>query len=119
MELSKLRSQKVAAFCGIGNPAGFRHTLSQCGVDVATMREFPDHCTYTPGVLQELEAWVSKAPAFEGITAVLCTRKDLVKIPRQEIAGKRLGALEIELEITRGREQIETELDKFRERLAN
>src|SRR4029079_11919366 len=45
MELSKLRVQKVAAFCGIGNPAGFRHTLSQCGVDVAAMREFPDHCT--------------------------------------------------------------------------
>ena len=39
---------RVAAFCGIGNPAGFRHTLAACGYTVADFREFPDHHAYTP-----------------------------------------------------------------------
>jgi tetraacyldisaccharide 4'-kinase len=108
-ELSKLRGQKVAAFCGIGNPAGFRHTLSQCGVDVATMREFSDHCPYTPGIVRELEAWLASTALGE-IRAVLCTRKDLVKIPREKLAGVPLLAVDVELEITRGREEFEQRL---------
>src|SRR5262249_1316013 len=39
--LTALAGQRVAAFCGIGNPAGFRHTLAGCGYDVAGLREFP------------------------------------------------------------------------------
>ncbi len=112
IELSHIHGQRVAAFCGIGNPAGFRHTLTQCGVEVAAMREFPDHCSYTPGVLQELEAWVSKVPARDEIAAVLCTRKDLVKILRQNLAGVPLLAVDVELEITRGRERFEQRLAK-------
>ena len=38
---------------------------------------------------------------------VVCTRKDLVKIPRKEIAGKELLAVDIQLEITAGREELE------------
>src|SRR5262249_25152626 len=41
--LHALRGRRVAAFCGIGNPRGFRHTLDQCGYSVTTWREFPDH----------------------------------------------------------------------------
>ncbi|MFN0018012.1 MAG: tetraacyldisaccharide 4'-kinase [Pirellulaceae bacterium] len=104
MELASLRSQKIAAFCGIGNPAGFRHTLSQCGVDLVALREFPDHCSYGPSVLRELEEWLSRRG---GIAAVLCTRKDLVKIPRKELAGVPLQAVDLELEITQGRERFQ------------
>jgi tetraacyldisaccharide 4'-kinase len=110
IELSELHGQRVAAFCGIGNPAGFRHTLSQCGVEVAAMREFPDHCSYTPGVLQELEAWISKISALKRITTVLCTRKDLVKIPREKLAGMPLLAVDVELEIMREREEFQRRL---------
>lgn len=102
--LASLRGQKVAAFCGIGNPAGFRHTLCQCGVDVVAMKEFPDHCTYGPAELRDLEAWVSRCGE---ITTVLCTRKDLVKIPHKELGGVPLRAVEVELEITRGKEGFE------------
>jgi tetraacyldisaccharide 4'-kinase len=104
MELSEIRGERVAAFCGIGNPAGFCHTLSSCGVDVAALREFPDHSAYAPSAMRDLEAWLSRAP---GITAVLCTRKDLVKIPRETLAGLPLWAVDMELEITRGSSELE------------
>ena len=41
------------------------------------------------------------------VECAVCTRKDLVKIPREKLAGKRLWALDIELEIVRGRERME------------
>ena len=109
MDLSEIRGRQVAAFCGIGNPVGFRHTLSQCGASVAAMRELPDHCSYDAPVMRELEAWLSRA---SGVTAVLCTRKDLVKIPRETLAGAPLLAVDVELEITRGREEFEERLRK-------
>jgi len=41
--IDELCKVKIAAFCGVGNPAGFRHTLESCGFDMAGFREFPDH----------------------------------------------------------------------------
>lgn len=103
LELSRVCGWKVAAFCGIGNPAGFRHTLVQCGVELISLRELPDHCSYDATVMGELEGWVSRQP---GISAVLCTHKDLVKIPREQLCGVPLWSVEVGLEITRGREDF-------------
>ena len=112
VELSEIHGQRIAAFCGIGNPAGFRHTLSQCGVEVAAMREFPDHCSYLATVMRELEAWLLNVYKNAGITAILCTRKDLVKIPREKLAGLPLLAVDVELEVTRGRAEFEDSLKR-------
>ena len=60
--------------------------------------------------MRELESWLTNAPARDEITAVLCTRKDLVKIPRETLAGVPLLAVDVELEITRGREGFELRL---------
>ena len=57
MPLETIRGQSVAAFCGIGNPAGFRHTLETCGCRVAGFREFPDHHRYTPKDVDLLAEW--------------------------------------------------------------
>ena len=45
--LDTLARHRVAAFCGIGNPAGFRHTLTATGCEPVAWREFPDHHAYT------------------------------------------------------------------------
>ena len=82
-------------------------TLMQCGVHVIAMREFPDHCSYTPAVMQDLEGWLLQLRKQANVTAVLCTRKDLVKIPRQTLGGIPLLAVNVELEITLGREAFE------------
>ena len=102
--LDLLRVQKIAAFCGIGNPAGFRHTLQSCGLEIAGFRELPDHFAYPPDELARLEAWIH---GQGGVRAAICTRKDLVKIPRDSLAGLPLWAVDIELAIVAGRERLE------------
>src|SRR5690606_14438222 len=44
--IETLRGRRIAAFCGIGAPHAFRHTLEQCGATVVEFREFPDHHPY-------------------------------------------------------------------------
>jgi tetraacyldisaccharide 4'-kinase len=105
--LDSLRGAAVAAFCGIGNPAGFRQTLAECGVVLQGLLELPDHCRYGPRELRTLQDWLGP---FTNIQAVVCTHKDLVKIPQESIAGKRLLALEIEVEVVRGLAEWEARL---------
>lgn len=102
--LDAWRGRRVAAFCGIGNPAGFRHTLASGGLEVADFRELPDHFAYPPRAIADLEAWLR---GQAGIAAAVCTRKDLVKLPREKLGGLPLLALEIDLAITSGKEQFE------------
>jgi len=104
--LDSLRGQRVAAFCGIGNPAGFRHTLETCGYQLAAFREFPDHHRYTPDDIDSLTRWTQElAPA-----AVLCTHKDLVKLSVTRLGEKPLWALAVGLEMLHGREALESRL---------
>ncbi len=45
--LEAVRDKEVLAFCGIGNPSGFRQTLANCGARIQAFREFPDHHRYS------------------------------------------------------------------------
>jgi tetraacyldisaccharide 4'-kinase len=103
MAIDELKRQSLAAFCGIGNPPGFRHTLNACGLDLAAFLELPDHCRYDEPELSRLRSWLQPLD----VTYAVCTRKDLVKIPHDELAGKRLIALDIQLEITAGKAELE------------
>ncbi len=104
--LSSLRGQPVAAFCGLGNPAGFRHTLNECGFNVAAWREFPDHFVYNEAASNELAAWT----AGSGATAAVCTHKDLVKLNVNELGKLPLRAAIVGLEFLRGQEVLEAKL---------
>lgn len=87
------RYRRIAAFCGIGNPNGFLRTLQGCRFRVDAFRTFPDHFSYDSKTLKELACWVSSMPAIE---AVVCTRKDWVKIRRSHLGAVPLRALSIE-----------------------
>ncbi len=104
--LDSLADQSVAAFCGIGNPAGFRHTLDTCGYRVADFREFPDHYAYTQGDVESLSAWADRLE----VTAILCTQKDLVKLAVDRLGRRPLWAVGIGLQIRSGREALEAKL---------
>jgi tetraacyldisaccharide 4'-kinase len=114
LPLSELRGERVAAFCGIGNPAGFRHTLESCGVVALDLLALPDHCAYGERELARVRSWL----AGQQVQYAICTRKDLVKIPHNELAGKRLVALNIELEIVRGQAELESLLVPLATRVA-
>jgi tetraacyldisaccharide 4'-kinase len=104
--IATLAGQRVAAFCGIGNPAGFRHTLTGCGLQLAALREFPDHHSYSRADVESLRDWAEEQEA----SAVICTHKDLVKVGLQSLGRKPLWALTIGLEITSGQAALEASL---------
>ena len=104
--LDSVRDQPVAAFCGIGNPAGFRNTLETCGCRVVGFREFPDHHGYSQVDVERLSAWAESLDA----AVVLCTGKDLVKLSTDRLGRCPLWAVNIELEFLTGQETLESRL---------
>jgi tetraacyldisaccharide 4'-kinase len=110
--LQQVAGQPVAAFCGIGNPAGFRHTLNALGCRVEAWREFPDHHNYTRADVDELSRLVAKA----GVSRVLCTRKDLVKLRVPTIGGVPLRAVGVELNFLHGEQEMKAAVAALVER---
>ncbi len=109
-----LAGSAVAAFCGIGNPAGFRHTLEASGYKVAAFREFPDHHCYNRRNLKSLADWAARLD----VAAVLCTHKDLVKLDVDQLGDRPLRAVSVGLEILAGQEKFEDRLRKLLPRQA-
>jgi tetraacyldisaccharide 4'-kinase len=107
--LGTLRGKPVAAFCGIGNPAAFRHTLAGLGYNVVAWREFPDHFAYAPSDAEELAGWAKSQSA----DAVVCTHKDLVKLARDKLGGVPLRAVSVGLEFLSGQQAIEAALENL------
>ena len=105
--IDSLKGQRIAAFCGIGNPAGFRHTLDELGAEVAGFREFPDHHAYQRGDIDDLSSWASDLRA----TAILCTHKDLVKVGVEQLGDCPLLALRIGLAVSHGAEALTQRLE--------
>jgi tetraacyldisaccharide 4'-kinase len=105
--VQQLAGQPIVAFCGIGNPDGFHHSLASCGYDIAAFRPFPDHHPFAAKDLAELEDWVA---GHQRVAAVLCTCKDLVKINVPRIADRPLWALSVDIQFLQGQEQLEARL---------
>lgn len=107
--LDRIAGKPVAAFCGIGNPAGFRHTLAALDCQVAAWREFPDHHNYSGDDVQSLSQWAQQAG---DVGAVVCTQKDLVKIGEKSLGERPLFALAISMDIVSGQDVLEAALEE-------
>ena len=107
LPLETLRGQRVAAFCGIGNPAGFRHSLESCGCQVVAWREFADHHAYSASDIKELTTWANS----HDVQMVVCTHKDLVKLSVEKLGDTQLFALAIGLKILSGEEHLVAKLE--------
>lgn len=101
-----IAGRRIAAFCGIGNPAAFRRTLESGGGEVVWWREFPDHHAYGGADQDEIAAG---AGANDG-ELVVSTRKDLVKLPVERIGDRPLWALAIEMQFLAGQAELERAL---------
>ncbi len=100
--VAALSGQPVAAFCGLGNPAGFRHSLAACGLEPVAFRAFPDHHPYRREDLAALADWGREHSA----EALVCTCKDLAKLRVDRIGDHPLWALRVALEILDGEDQL-------------
>ena len=101
-------SHRVAAFCGIGNPEGFRRTLETLGTNLVGFRSFRDHHPYTARDLAEIGEWARS----HGADLLLTTQKDSVKLRVESIGSKPLRALKIGLEILKGKDELEQKLGR-------
>ncbi|WP_206107843.1 tetraacyldisaccharide 4'-kinase [Paludisphaera rhizosphaerae] len=93
--LEGLEGRAVAAFCGIGNPEGFRRTLESLGCRVVKLRVFPDHHSYAAEDVEELSRWADGSAA----DLILTTQKDLVKLRLSDLGAAPLRALRIGLDL--------------------
>jgi tetraacyldisaccharide 4'-kinase len=98
--LDALAGKSVVAFCGIGNPEGFRRTLLPLCGELLEVRVFPDHHAYSATDVGSLERWARE----RGANLVLTTQKDLVKLRASVLGPSPLRALRIGLEIMAGGE---------------
>jgi tetraacyldisaccharide 4'-kinase len=104
--IASLADRPVAAFCGVGNPAGFRRTLENLRYRVIAFREFADHYRYTRADVESLIAWADRLDA----AAVVCTSKDLVKLDIDRLGSRPLWAVSIVLNFLAGQEAVERKL---------
>jgi tetraacyldisaccharide 4'-kinase len=100
--LDFLAGKRVAAFCGIGNPANFRHTLETLGANVASWREFPDHHGYPRADVESLTQWAT------GADLAVCTRKDLVKLERTQLGAVPLWSIRVAIMFSAGQQEFES-----------
>ncbi|MDP6503807.1 MAG: tetraacyldisaccharide 4'-kinase, partial [Planctomycetota bacterium] len=70
-----LKGKRIYAFCGLGNPEGFRRELDNLGGEVITCEEFPDHHWYSD---EEFQGIVDRAEEANA-DLLLTTQKDAVK----------------------------------------
>jgi tetraacyldisaccharide 4'-kinase len=105
--LESLGHRPVAAFCGLGNPAGFRQTLEVLGRPPVSLREFPDHHPYSRADVDDLRRWAAGLPAD---AAVLTTQKDWVKLRLTDLSGRPLWAVRIEFRFLDGETEFAAKL---------
>ena len=99
--LSSLRGLKAAAISGIANPESFENGLRRLGTDLVVTQGFADHHRYSK---REIERFINRAQR-RGVSCILTTEKDAVRMPRllnQEIP---IRYLRIEIEILKGEEE--------------
>ncbi len=108
--INDLAGKSVAAFCGVGNAPAFRQTLGQCGCEIVDFRAFADHHPYSPDDIKSLKGWLQH---LHEIDAVICTHKDLVKIPVDQLNKIPLWALTVQPEMTTGQAALEERLQKL------
>ena len=99
-----LHNKKVSAFCGVGNPESFRNSLQEINVDVVHFEAFPDHHHFSAA---EIDQFVDEAVTNQS-QAIVCTVKDLVKIPDHIDPKIPIFALVADLKITVGKPEIRT-----------
>ena len=99
--LQELKGKRLLAFCGLGNPQGFFHTLKDVGGDVVETISLSDHARYDPPLLEKLCSRARQANA----TAMITTAKDAVKIDPSSLKLP-LIVLEIKMDVTTGRDRL-------------
>ncbi|WP_169980562.1 tetraacyldisaccharide 4'-kinase [Tautonia rosea] len=107
--LDLARSGPVVAFCGLGNPEGFRRTVLGLGANLVAFRTFPDHHPYDRSDVDSLISWAREHQASLALT----TQKDSVKLRLDHLGPVPLRAVRIGLELLDGADLLDASLDRI------
>jgi len=105
--LESLEGVHIAAFCGVGNPEGFRRTIEPLCGSILGFETFPDHHAYNASDVAGLSSWARGLEA----DLVLTTQKDLVKLRAGTLGAIPLRALRIGIELLEGATLLEAKLN--------
>jgi tetraacyldisaccharide-1-P 4'-kinase len=104
LDLESIKTQKVLAFCAIGDPLSFRQSLQSIGSELVQHFTFADHHIYSSEDLKYLTDLASQ----EKVNILVTTHKDAVKIAAfRNLFGRIMVlSLDIELTLTQGQDEI-------------
>lgn len=108
--INDLRAARVLGFAGIGQPSNFRLSLEKLTDHLVGFRSFPDHHRFTPDDFRSLVQTARQLSA----DCLVCTCKDLVKIPPGSCDPISLRAIAIATRWTDGRTELERRLSDLR-----
>ncbi|MCX5644054.1 MAG: tetraacyldisaccharide 4'-kinase [Phycisphaerae bacterium] len=110
ISLDWLGGKRLFAFCGIGNPQSFFHTVERLGGVLVGSRVYDDHYRYAAGDLDEIR----REAAAKEASLILTTQKDWTKISR--LAGSQdhppVAYLAVELRISAGAQALTALIDR-------
>jgi len=78
LSLEFLRDKRICAFCGIGNPQGFRRTLKGLGGICSSFITYPDHHRYDRQDIAHIKRTALETDA----QVIITTEKDAVKVKK-------------------------------------
>ncbi len=108
--ISSIRGQRVALFCGIGYPDRFKKTVVDLGAQIVAEKILSDHEPFTG-----IEIFFEECKKLD-IKYLICTEKDFVKLPASDLP---LIWVEIEAEVINGQEDWQKLIAKIDDRLNN
>ena len=109
IDFSRLKGAGITAFCGIGNPDGFRDLLRSFQPDNLSFLPFPDHHTYTASDFDKIKSQHAAANS----QFLLTTEKDSIKLPSNFIEQTNVYFLRINFSLTWGKESYDTLLNSL------
>jgi len=109
--LDQLRGKRLFAFCGIGNPPSFFHTVEHLGGMLVGSKTYDDHYRYTAADLEQIH----REAAAQEVSLILTTQKDGTKIARLPHPPQQppLAYLTIELQVTAGADRLTALIDRL------
>ena len=103
LSLDLLQGKIVTSLCALAAPDSFEGLIKELGASVGLSFRFSDHYAYQKNDIDE----VIRQSKDKGITIIVTTEKDAVRIPREAIASDvSVLALKIELTITGNEEEF-------------
>ena len=89
---------RVLAFCGLGRPGSFQASLENLGLEVVDLVSFGDHHPFEEHELARL----SRLGRELGVSALVCSQKDQVRLPASLPADPPWWVTRLELEFDPG-----------------